>query len=221
MRARGRVVGDLRQRRVLDQQRRRVDPHPGRAAVEPEPQDVLVLARGRPGGPSSGRAARPRTGGGTSSPGVPSAFVVRVHVGPPKFDDPAGRRSSPSAPRPGRNQKRSRSGEPGPGGERRLEPRVPVGDVVRDDVDDRPDARARAPRRSAPRPRPASRTRDRWPGSRRRRSRRRRAARRTRGEPDGVDPEIAQVGQPRRGPRRGRRSRRRCRRRSSAGRSRR
>ena len=40
---------------------------------------------------------------------------------------------------PGRNQKRSRSGEPGAARERRLEPRVLVGDVVRDDVDDRAD----------------------------------------------------------------------------------
>ena len=68
-------------------------------------------------------------------PGVPSGFVVRVQVSPAKGDTQWLGISSPST-----NQKRSRSGEPGPGGERRLEPLVLVGDVVRNDVDDRADS---------------------------------------------------------------------------------
>ena len=63
----------------------------------------------------------------------------RVHAEPPKIDCQLFGGSSPSGPAPGRNQKRSRSGEPGGDGERRLEPRVLVRDVVRDDVDDRAD----------------------------------------------------------------------------------
>ena len=71
---------------------------------------------------------------------MPSGFVVRVQVAPANSDGQPVGGSSPSGPRPGRNQKRSRSGEPGPGREGRLEPGVPVGHVVGDDVDDRPDA---------------------------------------------------------------------------------
>ena len=54
-------------------------------------------------------------------------------------------RASPSAARrrlgrgPARNQKRVALRRAGAGRERRLEPGVPVGDVVGDDVDDRPD----------------------------------------------------------------------------------
>ena len=48
------------------------------------------------------------------SPGVPSASVVRVQVSPEKLETQFVGISSPCSPRPGRNQNRSRSGEPGP-----------------------------------------------------------------------------------------------------------
>ena len=47
------------------------------------------------------------------SPGVPSGLVVRVHVVPEKGDGQAVGISSPPGPRPSRNQNRARSGEPG------------------------------------------------------------------------------------------------------------
>ena len=48
------------------------------------------------------------------SPGVPSGFTVRVHVSPWKFEIQLVGISSPFGPLPGWNQKRSRSGLPGP-----------------------------------------------------------------------------------------------------------
>ena len=49
------------------------------------------------------------------SPGVPSGLFVRVHTtSPPNCDGHAFGGSSPSMPVPGRNQNRSRHGEPGP-----------------------------------------------------------------------------------------------------------
>ena len=48
------------------------------------------------------------------SPGVPSGFVVRVQVPPEKLDTQSVGGSSPSGPRPGWNQNRCRSGDPGP-----------------------------------------------------------------------------------------------------------
>ena len=48
------------------------------------------------------------------SPGEPSGSVTRVQAGPPKRDCQLFGGSSPCAPRPGRNQNRSRSGESGP-----------------------------------------------------------------------------------------------------------
>ena len=131
------------------------------------------------------------------SPGVPSGSVIRVQAGPPKIDCQSFGGSSPPAPRPGRNQNRSRSAEPGRGGQRGLEPRVLVGAVVRHDVDDDPDADARAPRRSARRRRPGCRRPARCRGSRRCRSRRRTSG-------DGYQglnqiastPRLGQVGQP-------------------------
>ena len=77
------------------------------------------------------------------SPGVPSGLVVRVQVVPEKFDGQAVGISSPPAPRPGRNQNRSRSGEPGPAASAAWNQACSVGDVVGDDVDDGPDAERR------------------------------------------------------------------------------
>ena len=68
-----------------------------------------------------------------------SPSATRVQAEPPKIDCQPFGGSSPSAPLPGRNQKRRRAGGSGGRGERLLEPRVLVGDVVRDDVDDRAD----------------------------------------------------------------------------------
>ena len=48
------------------------------------------------------------------SPGVPSGFVVRVHVLPWKSETQCVGICSPCSPLPGWNQNRSRSGEPGP-----------------------------------------------------------------------------------------------------------
>ncbi len=47
------------------------------------------------------------------SPGWPSGSVIRVHADPPKIDCQSFGGSSPAGPRPGRNQNRSRAGEPG------------------------------------------------------------------------------------------------------------
>ena len=145
------------------------------------PVEVGLLGREQVEVPLAGRAVR---------------VLVRVHAEPPKIDCQPFGGSSPSGPRPGRNQKRSRSGEPGARRERRAEPRVLVRDVVRDDVDDRADPeRARlgdqllglreGPERRVDRPVVGDVVarvghRRRVPGV----------------EPEGVDAEVAQVGQP-------------------------
>ena len=74
------------------------------------------------------------------SPGVPSAFVVRVQVVPAKLLGQSVGISPPSGPLSGPEPetvplRRSRAGR-----ERGLEPGVLVGDVVGHDVHDRPDA---------------------------------------------------------------------------------
>ena len=46
--------------------------------------------------------------------GVPSGPITRDHAGPPNSDSQPVGAISPSSPSPSRNQKRSRSGEPGP-----------------------------------------------------------------------------------------------------------
>ena len=74
------------------------------------------------------------------SPGVPSGLTVRVHVSPWKFEIQLVGISSPFGPLPGWNQKRSRSGLPGPAARACWNQRVLARDVVRDDVDDRADA---------------------------------------------------------------------------------
>ena len=125
---------------ILDEQRGRVDAHAGHAAVEPEAQDVLVLE------PDVGM--RPVEVGllGREQVQVPLAGravgVRRARPGRTAEDRlPAVRRQLAVRRRcPGRNQKRVALGRAGRGAQRRLEPRVLVGDVVRDDVDDRADA---------------------------------------------------------------------------------
>ena len=68
-------------------------------------------------------------------PGVPSGFVVRVQVSPAKGDTQWLGISSPVD-----EPEALALGRAGAGGEGGLEPLVLVGDVVRDDVDDRADA---------------------------------------------------------------------------------
>ena len=108
-RARRVLLGELR---ILDEQRRRVDAHARDAAVEPEAQHVLVLE------PDVG--VRPVEVGllgreqvEVPLAGRPSSSAVRVQAEPPKIDCQPFGGSSPCSPVPGRNQKRARSGEPG------------------------------------------------------------------------------------------------------------
>ncbi len=135
----GLVAADLPQRRVLDQQGRRVDAHPGHAPVEPEPEDVLVLPAhvgvapvevGLLGAeqvevPVAGAAvgvlgAGPGRAAEVGHPAVGRLVAVGAGAGPEPEPLPL---------------RRARLG--GQGGD---EPRVLVGDVVGDDVDDRPQA---------------------------------------------------------------------------------
>ena len=181
-RVRHRLVAGLevREGRVLVEQRRGVDAHACGAAVEPEAQDVLVLAL-------DVRVVPVEVGLlGREEVQVPLAGrpvgVLRARPGAAAEDRlPVVRRQlalgAASRPKPEALPRR----RAGSGRERLLEPRVLVGDVVRDDVDDDRGSRARAPRRSAAPPRPASRTSGRCRGSRRRRSRRRPSGTGTRG----------------------------------------
>ena len=143
------------------------------------------------------------------SPGVPSGFVVRVQVVPP-WNSEASRSAARRRSRPGPGGTRSaRAPGAGAGRERRLEPGVPVGDVVRDDVDDRPDAEREGIGDEGLGLGERAEGRIDGPvvgdvvaavGQRGDVPRR---------EPDRVDAEVAKVGEPRRGRRRGRRCRRR------------
>ena len=113
------------------------------------------------------------------SPGVPSAFVVRVHAGPPKLEHPAVRRlvavgpdrAEPEA-RPARGSRARRPVRPGTRGAGR--------DMVGDDVDDRPEAERDGLGDQLLGLGEGAEDAGRWRGSRRRRSRRRPAATRTR-----------------------------------------
>ena len=116
-----RVVRDLGQRRVLDQQGGRIDPHAGGAPVEPEAQDRLVLGPDVRVVPVQVRLLgvnRCRY----HSPGVPSGFVVRVQVLPPRNSEgqPVGG-SSPSGRARAEPEPLALRGA-GTGRERRLEP---------------------------------------------------------------------------------------------------
>ena len=105
---------DLRHVGVLDQQRGGVDADPGGAAIEPEAEDrfvlgtdvgvvpveVRLLGREQVQVPLAGRAV----GLDDAGPGLATLELRR----------PAGRRLVAAGPRPGRNQNRARSGEPGP-----------------------------------------------------------------------------------------------------------
>ena len=199
MGARHRVVGDLGHRRVLDQQGRRVDADAGGAAVEPEAEDRLVLGADVGVVPVEVRLL------GREQVEVPLARACRRG---PSCGSRSGRRGTrtasrsaarrPSGPRPGRNQNRSRSGEPGPAasaawnqacrsetwfGTMSMIVRMPSVEGLGDE--------RLGLRRACRRP-------DRSPGSRRRRSRRRRAGETYHGrEPDGIDAEVAQVGESR------------------------
>jgi hypothetical protein len=128
----------LGERRVLDEQRRRVDSHPRRAAVEPEPKNVLVL------GPHI--RVRPVEIGllGREEMEIPLAGPARLVVRPrprrPAEDRlPTVRRQLPVGP-PARPEPEAsplgRSGRRRQGG---TKPRVLLRDVIRDDVDDAPD----------------------------------------------------------------------------------
>ncbi len=102
--ASGRLLGQVG---VLDQQRGRVDPYAGDAALEPEAQDVLVL------GPDVG--VLPVEVGllGREQVQVPLAVLGARPGGAAEDRLPAvGWQLAVLAP-PGRNQKRSRAGEPG------------------------------------------------------------------------------------------------------------
>ena len=129
------------------------------------------------------------------SAGVPSSSCVCVQALPPKMDDQSFGGSSPCGPRPGRNQKRARSGSRG-----QLRARPGTTDADRSSGSGRcrrsHGCPAPQPRRSAAPLRRASRTSGRCRGSRRRRSRRRPSATDTRGEPDRVDPQVAEVRKP-------------------------
>ena len=100
-----------REIRVLDQQRSRVDPHAGDAALEPEPQDVLVL------GPDF-RTLPVEVGLlGREQVEVPLARrPVRVRrpgqVSPEKLETHSVGFWSPFSPLPGWNQNRCLAGDP-------------------------------------------------------------------------------------------------------------
>ena len=190
-----------------------VDPEAVDPELEPEPHgrgelvadlrigpvEVGLLGREQVQVPLAGAAV----GFGHAGPG-----------GPAEVAHPVVRRLAPVGPAPVAEDEPRALGRARRGRQRLLEPGVLVGDVVGNEVEQDAQAERRGPRRSAPRPRPASRTAGRSRGSRRRRSRRPSSATGTRGDPQRVDAERGQVGQPRAQPRRCRRCRRRRRRRS-------
>ena len=120
--------------RVLHQQRCRIDADAGRASVEPEAQHVLVLRPDVGVRPVQVRLLRREEvqvplAVGDAGPGVAAEDrlpLVRrlVAVGAASGSEPEARALGGARQR----------------GERRPEPRVLLGNVVRNDVDDRPDA---------------------------------------------------------------------------------
>ena len=131
------------------------------------------------------------------SPGVPSGFVVRVQAAPPKIDDPVVRRQLAVRAAARAEPEAVPLGRARAGGERLPEPAVLVGEWLGTMSTMTRMPSACASRDQLPRPRRACRRAGRCRGSRRRRSRRRPSATGTRGEPDRVDAEVAQVGQAR------------------------
>ena len=136
----GRHVGtDIGQVRVLGEQRRGVDPDAVRAAVEPEPQHVLELLPHVRAGPVEVRLL------GREQVQVPLAGRA-VRLGDPG----PGRAAEDGLPVVGRQLARRAAARPEPEpaplrrarrrGERFGEPRVLIGTVIRDDVEDDPDA---------------------------------------------------------------------------------
>ena len=187
-----RSLGNLRQRRILHEQGGRVDAHTGNAAIEPEAEDLFVFGPDLRVVPVEIRLL------GREQVQVP---IARRAIG---IDRP-GPRLAPEVGGPGRRWNVAGGAatrvEPEPpalwragsGGQCGLEPWVLVGDVVGNDVDDRPDAKlagfvdqglrlGERPERRIDRPVvrhvvPTVRKRRDVPGR----------------EPDGIDTEVAQV----------------------------
>ena len=96
---------------ILDEERRRVDPHSGGTPVEPEPRTSSCSAQ------TSLCVQLRRRLVGREQVEVPLArhtvVAGAVHAEPPKIERQPFGGSAPSSPLPGRNQKRARSAEPG------------------------------------------------------------------------------------------------------------
>src|SRR5581483_3405315 len=111
---------------VLDEQGSRVDANAGRAPVEPEAQDVFVLLPDVRMRPVQVRLL------GSEQVQVPLAAVVRAGPRRPAEDRlPGVRRRVAVRPRAGPEPEARALGRPGCGRERRPEPRVLIGYVVR------------------------------------------------------------------------------------------
>ena len=133
---------DLRQGRILDQQGGRVDTDPGRAAVEPEAEDFLVLATDLWMIPVEIRL------GGREQVQVPLAGrTIGVHRPSPRRPGevrrPLGRDLVAVGSAPGAEPEPRSLGRAGRRCERGLEPGVLVGHVIGNDVDDRADPESR------------------------------------------------------------------------------
>ncbi len=134
-----RVLGHLRQLGVLDQQGRGVDPHSADAAIEPEAQDLLVLAEDVWMVPVEIRLL----GGEQVEVPLPRCPVGVDRAGPGvarEVGDPVVRHLGSVVAPPRSEPEALALRGTGPGGQRRLEPAVAVGDVIGDDVDDGADA---------------------------------------------------------------------------------
>ncbi len=122
----------FRKLRVLHEQGGRIDPHARHAPVEPEAQHVLVLGPHLGVRPVEIRLLR------REEMEVPLAELA-VRPRPRRAAEdrlPAVRRQVAAGPRAGPKPESRPLRRAGGRGERSAKPRVPVGDVVRDDVDD-------------------------------------------------------------------------------------
>ena len=119
---------------ILDEERRRVDPHTRDAALEPEAEDVLVLG--------ADVGVLPVEIGllGAKRCRYHSPSVVRVQADPPKIDCQSfgGQLAVRTRCPPGTRSARAPATRAG-AASASSEPRVLVRDVVRNDVDDRAD----------------------------------------------------------------------------------